>query len=371
MLQASRFALEPFREIVEQIASRQRARHKLPEWYETKGLLYPPALSMEQCSSQQTARYKQGLFAGDRMADLTGGTGVDTWYLAKHFEEATYVEQNPGLCALAAHNFKRLGGTPITVIAQEAATFVASLHQPLDLIYLDPARRDLVNNRVFALPDCSPDVLGMQASLLRKAKQVLLKTAPMLDIKQALQQLQGVTAVHVVAVSGEVKEVLFVQETGATQEPEIHAVNIKSAATEHFTFSYAAEQETQVAIREPVAGLYLYEPHAAILKAGAFKSLAAAYDLAKVHAHSHLYLAKEPLPAFPGRGFSIQAVLPLQKKVLRKALPEGKVNITVRNFPMTVAQIRHKTGLKEGGEQYLFASTSTRGPLVIVCQKLN
>lgn len=369
MLQASRFSIEPFREIVAQIGSRQRARHKLPAWYSTEGILFPPQLSMEQCSSELTAAYKQKLAGGDRLIDLTGGTGVDTSFLSKGFEKTTFVERDLWLCQLAEHNFPLLGQQHIEVQNTGAEEYLDTFEGHVDLIYIDPARRDDNKNRVAALEDCTPDVIALQGSLLAKARRVLIKAAPMLDIKAALRQLEHVQEVYVLAVAGEVKEVLFLLERGQDEtEPTIHAVNLSDDGEE--TLSYRMSEEAQtVAIAEPEPGHYLYEPNAAVLKAGAFNTIASRYGLAKLHAHSHLYVAAEPLKAFPGRGFEIKAITQAKKKALQKVLPAMKANITVRNFPASVVELRKKTGIKEGGEDYLFATTTPTGHKILVCSK--
>lgn len=367
MLQASRYPDWPMKQIVEQIRARQIAKSKLPAWFRNADLIYPPQLSMEQSSSEQTAAYKSSIVrGGDAMVDLTGGLGVDFSHLSGKFKQATYVERNPDLTTIAAHNFGKLGLTNVKVKHTQADEFIKSIDH-VDLIYLDPARRGGHNQKVVRLQDCEPDVPELLPELLSKSGQVLLKTSPLLDIKSAIVELEQVAAVHVVAVSNEVKELLFLIAPGSWA-PLIRCVNILRDSQELFEFSFAAE-ESLTLDHSPV-GSYLYEPNAAILKAGAFKSIARQYGLQKLHVNTHLYTSEEVVAEFPGRAFRVLDRLGLNRKTLRKAIPEMKANISVRNFPMSVAEIRKKSGLKEGGDQYLFGLTDVEGKYLLLCEKI-
>lgn len=352
-LNARRYPDLPIPAIAEQLQARQKARHKLPEWYATEGLIFPPALSMEQGSSEATARYKSSLLRGQRLVDLTGGAGVDTYYLSQSFAQTEYVEQDESLATLARHNFSVLGASSIRVHAVSAEAFLNSLSEPVDAIYLDPARRDAHSRKVFQLADSTPDVLELQDKLLAKVATVLLKTAPLLDIQATVQMLKNVSQVHVVAVRNEVKEVLHRLERGCTGESEITAVNLQSSSEEAFSFLRSEEAQAKVTYTDPLT--YLYEPHAALMKAGAFKLIAQRFGLDKLHPNTHLYTSNQLVPHFPGRAFRCRAVVPYQKKAIRKLLSEAQANITTRNFPDAVATVRKKLGLNDGGDVYLFA----------------
>lgn len=369
MLQAHRFTDIPVREAVVQIQARQKAKHKLPSWYATEAVVYPPLISVEQSSSQETASYKADLLEGKTMADLTGGMGVDTFFLARHFQEAFYVEQAENLCQLARHNFQLLGAPHIKVVHATAEEFLRNAPR-LDFIYLDPARRGQGNQKLYKLADCQPNVTSLLPLLFEKTDTILLKAAPMLDIRQGLKELEGVKEVHVVAVKNEVKELLFLIKKGTTGEPLIKAANLKADHQEIFEFTFSEEQQAEAPLSEPLQ--YLYEPHAALLKAGAFKLLAQKYGLFKLHPNSHLYTAASLKEDFPGRAFQILYAGKADKKVLRKYLPEAKALISSRNHPLSVQQITKKYSLQEGGGRYLFATTFSAGKAgVLVCEKVH
>jgi len=354
VLQAKRYSDIPVQLVAEQIRARQKARTKLPEWYQTKGIIFPPLLSLEQCSSETTARFKGSLISGSTAVDLTGGAGVDAYYLSRSFEQMHYVEQNPLLVAIAQHNFRQLG-TFIQTHQTDAESFLTSMDE-VDLIYLDPARRGASNQKVFRLTDCSPDVVRLLPRLLDKGKQVLIKTSPMLDIEAARRDLKLVDQIYVVAVNNECKEVLYLLSSQTLNSPLIKAIDL-STDTEPLEFRLEEEAEAEIEFAEPQH--YLYEPNAAILKAGAFRTVAQEWKLEKLHPHTHLYTSPESIPDFPGRSFQVEAVVPYQKKKVQQHVPEGKANVTTRNFSDSVATIRKKLGLKEGGDIYLFA-TRTR-----------
>ena len=367
-LQAHRYPNYPIPAIVEQLQARQKAKHKLPEWHATEGLLFPPSLSMEQCSSQATAQFKQRLVQGQQLVDLTGGAGVDTYYLSQSFEQTDYVEQDPALATLAQHNFSVLGAHHVRTHTTSAEVFLQRMRDPADCIYLDPARRDDHNRKVFQLADSRPDVLALRDALLTKSSTVLLKTAPLLDIQAAVQALKKIVQVYIVAVNNEVKEVLYRMANDVPAEPEIIAVNLRGDVEEFFAFYRSQEDQSEASYADPLT--YLYEPHAALMKAGAFKLIAQRFELYKLHPNTHLYTSDKLIPDFPGRTFWCQAVVPYQKKAVRQHLVQSKANITSRNFPDSVAAVRRKLGLKDGGDTYLFAARLSRGePALIITQK--
>lgn len=365
MLKASQFPDWPMKAIVEQIAAKKKAQGKLPLWFSIEGVIWPPAISMEQCSSELTARYKASLVSGKSMVDLTGGLGVDTYFLSSNFDEATYVEMKEELHSLASHNLKVLS-SDIQTVNDSAENYLNQM-SAVDLIYIDPARRDNDSRKVVFLEDYSPNVVGMLHGLRNKAKQILIKVSPMLDIKKAIFDLGSVSEVHVVAVKNEVKELLFLVDTEVQREPKIIAVNLGSN-DRSFSFQFTQEEEAHTEFADVMD--YLFEPNAAILKAGAFKSIGLEYGLKKLHNNSHLYTSQTLIDNFPGRAFRVQTELSLNKKKIRQQLSSDKANITVRNYPMSVKEIRNKTGLKEGGEQYIFATTDQSGKKVVLCEKV-
>ena len=370
MLQAKKYPNLPFRAIAEQISARQKARHKLPEWEQTPNIVFPPGVSIEQSSSEITAKYKSNLVKGKQLIDLTGGMGTDTFYLSRHFATTHYVEKNAELAAITAHNFQALGKRDIQVHTSEAEHFLQQWEGKADVIYIDPDRRDENARKTYSLADASPNVVDMLGELIRKAEIVLIKTSPLLDISRAVSELQYVQKVFVVAVDNDCKEVLYLLQNKQEENPEITAVNLssKGKAMQEFTFARQQEEAALASFSQPLG--YLYEPNAAILKAGAFKMTGVRYKLFKLHPNSHLYTSDETIPHFPGRTFEVQHICAYDKKMVRKLLPEAKANITTRNFPDTVPQIRKKTGLKEGGNIYVFATVlPDNKPVLLITKK--
>lgn len=368
MLSASKYPDWPMKAIVEQIQSKSKAKRKLPSWFQAQEIIYPPLLSMEQCSSEQTATYKASMSKkGKKMIDLTGGFGVDFAAFAKHFEVSHYVERNGDLAAIAKHNFKCLGIQNAQVHADDSIEFLNE-NEAFDLIYLDPARRGDQDQKVVRLEDCEPNVIALLPDLLAKSKQVIIKTSPLLDIKGAIRDLNEVSEVHVVALNNEVKELLFVLDGAASQDPIIQCVNLTKGRTEQFDFQFSQEEQLVSSFGE--MSNYLYEPNASILKGGGFKVIAEKFSLHKLHPNSHLYTSDVLVANFPGRSFEVLQEVSLNKKGLKKSIPSMKANITVRNYPISVAQIRKKTGLKEGGEDYLFATSDLTGSKVFLTKKI-
>lgn len=357
----------PVRHIAGQIAARQTARYKMPDWYGKDGIIYPSRLSVEQCSSQLTAAYKARLVSGTVFADLTGGLGIDAFALAGSFETGHYVEQDKTLAALARHNFSVLGVNHLTVHHDSAEHFTATFADSPDCIYLDPARRDEHNKKVFRLAQCTPDITALLPALLRKTPRVLLKTSPMLDIDKAIQSLPGVEAVHVVAVNNECKEVLYLISCSGVSLIKIKATCfLKNGTEQQFEFDRLPLPQNPAEITYGEPSDFLYEPNAAVMKAGGFRQIGKRYGLLKLHPNTHLYTGSQLVADFPGRVFKITAVLPYTRKAICKALPDGKANITVRNFRDDVRSVRKKTGLRDGGDHYLFACTLKTGKAAVI-----
>ena len=345
--------------VARQIQARQKAREKLPNWYAHPELTFPAALSVEQASSEQTATYKASLVSGALLVDLTGGMGVDAAAFAERVDRVIYVERNAELAQLTAHNLRALRHDNIDFIAGDGLDQLARLSTPADWVYLDPARRDEQGGRVVQLADCEPDVVQNLPALLAKSHRLLIKTAPLLDIDATLRQLPTTQAVHVVAVQGEVKETLFVlgRQPVPPADVQMVAVNLRDNSPDNQLFIYRRGDESvaPVALSDPLT--YLYEPNAAILKAGAFRLVGHRFGLAKLAPHSHLYTSHALVADFPGRTFRVAAICKPDRAELRRHLPGLQANLTVRNFPETVARLRQKLTLREGGHTYIFATT--------------
>ena len=373
-LQAKKYPKVDMAMAVVQIAGRQIAEAKVPTWYRTEGLLYPKHLSMEQCSSEATAIYKAGLVEGETFADLTGGFGIDCSFLSRKFKKADYVERQAELCELAKHNFPLLG-LNIDVHNEDGVEYLKRM-QPVDCLFLDPARRDGHGGKTVAISDCEPDVSALEELLVEKASKVMVKLSPMLDLSLALKDLKHVCEVHIVSTDNECKELLLIlQKETASTEVSIHCINSLGALNgyriyQEYAFTQEQERTSDCPLTHEVEA-YLYEPNASIMKAGAYRSLTQAYPVKKLHPSSHLYVSPHFIEDFPGRKFQVEAVSGFGKKELKTFL-QGmeKANLTIRNFPSSVAELRKRLKLKEGGDDYLFATTlADESKVIIKCKK--
>lgn len=372
-LQGSRYPEVDMPQALMQIAGWQSAASKIPSLSNVEGVLFPPHLSMEQCSSEQTAAYKASLVKGESLTDLTGGFGIDTAFLARRFTHATYVERQPLLCDLARHNFPLWSLPHVAVHGAEATEYLEQM-EPVDWIYLDPARRDRRGGKAVAISDCEPDVAQLEERLLQKAPHVLIKLSPMLDLWQACAELHHVVEGHIVSVAGECKELLLVLDRQAempVDEVPVVAVNLQSdGSSQTLRFTRRSEQEASCSFAD-APSTYLYEPHASLLKGGAFRSLAYIYKVEKLHPNSHLYTSDRWIPSFPGRAFRVESFGGFGKRELKSLLADlRQANLTVRNFPASVADLRKRLHLAEGGDTYLFATTLADGNKVLIrCRK--
>ena len=366
-LQAGRYPTVDMREAVTQIEGWQQACEKLPAWAAVDGIIYPPKISMEQCSSEKTAKYKATQIEGERFADLTGGFGIDFSYMARNFKEAFYIERNKNLCDIATANFTLLGLGHAKVMNGNSEELFDTLPR-LDWIFVDPARRDGDGRKVVALSDCEPNVVGLD--LLSKADKAMIKCSPMLDTTMACRQLKNVAEVHIISVNNECKELLIIQESNAIAGFTTHCVNIpKDGCTQTFSFTQELEENTAISYSHEV-GKYLYEPNASIQKAGCPKSLSSHYKVYKLHPNSHLYTSNEHIHNFPGRTFEVIEVLGFSKADIKRVQALGKANITVRNFPESVQLLRKRLKLADGGENYIFATTLNDGSkALLLCKK--
>lgn len=357
--------------VIQQIAGWQVARTKVPSWAEVEGLHYPRHLSLEQCSSEQTARYKASLLSpGDTFVDLTGGFGVDFFFMSQLFQRRVYVEQQQELCDIARHNFDLLNH-PCTVVCGSATEYLQQMPHA-SAIYIDPARRDAHGARTYSISDCTPNVLELQELLVKKADRVIIKLSPMLDWHKAASELQHISAIHIVSVQNECKELLLVLADGAMSEAPVVCINLLADGT-HQRFEYnPATNARSVNVNAKVNTTYLYEPNASIMKAGCFDEIGNFYQICKLSANSHLYVSDHEVKDFPGRGFQIVSIPSMNKRELKEALRDiDRANITVRNFPMSAEALRKRLRLKDGGDLYIFATTVGDGShQLFICRKI-
>ena len=349
-----------------QIEARQLLRKKVPSWSENENLLFPVHLSIEQCSSEASAKYKASLLQGHSFADLTGGLGVDTYFISQHFQQTDYVERQTELCDLARRNFDVLKAN-VNVWNETAEDYLIHC-EPKDCIFIDPARRDAYGHKTVSISDCTPNVIDLQEKLLQKAERVMIKLSPMLDISKALEELHHVKEVHVVAVANECKELDVILERGFNGEPQFVCVNLLTTQPE-LCFTQAEEHNCPSRLAEGVMN-YLYEPNPAVMKAGCFKLLTERFDVYKLHKNSNLYTSEQLISDFPGRIFEVEAWAPYNKKVKQTLLSDvAKASIAVRNFPLSVAELRKSLKIADGDETYLFATTLKGEEKVIIRTK--
>ena len=415
-LQSARFPDVDMPYALDQIKGWQTARRKLPTWAACDGIVYPPHLSMEQCSSEPTAQYKLNLAmewarrvqsselrveSSSSMTDLTGGFGVDFSFTSCAFASATYVERNEQLCRMVEHNLPLLGIDNAKVVCADAIDYLSTLDTQT-MIFLDPARRDQHGAKTVMLADCTPDVVQLLPQLLKKSRFTMLKLSPMLDWHKAVEDLQGtVREVHIVSVGGECKELLLVLSKEMESELRVFCADLEaggsslssgsssSSCSSHssepispshpstpslsaslFVYAPSASRPAPNSKLKTQNSKFLYEPNASIMKAGCFDELAAAYGVSSVSRNSHLFLAEQPVDGFPGRAFSIERVTTLNKRELRQALAGiEKANIATRNFPLSVAELRKRLKLKDGGDVYIFATTTAEGEHVLLISR--
>ena len=350
-----------FRFLIQQVEGRQRTKDKLPSFTQIEDWWYPVRLSCEQCSSEATARYKAALIAPlqpNVLIDLTAGYGVDTYFMAEHAQEAHYVERNPELCHIAQHNFS-LARPHIRVHNTTAEEFLASsplLLSPHRLIYLDPARRSQSGGKVFRIEDCEPNVTVILPTLRKLTSHIMIKFSPMLDITAAMRALGHDWDTHIVAVNNEVKEVLILTGKGS-----IYAVNICATHTDSFVFNDEEEKKAQVSFASDIEQ-YIYEPNAAIIKAGAYRLIGERYGIKKLDTNTHLYTSDKLLPDFPGRKWQVQEVLTKHSTLNTKL----KYSILTRNYPLSPDQVRKKLKLQDGDDLYIVGARLQGKPVLVL-----
>lgn len=350
-------------ELAQQLDGRQRCRKKLPLWYSTPDIYYPEKLSVEQASSQVAAHHKASLIpAGARVIDLTGGFGVDTLFFAQRAAAVTHCETRTALSQIAGHNASALGVRNATFVAGDGIDHLQGLpDNTFNVAYVDPSRR-VEQRKVFRLEDCLPNVVAIQHSLLRSVSKVIIKTAPLLDIAAALQALEGISAVHIISIGNECKELLFVMDRGHTAEPNVTATALTTHSVASFTFTLSEEQTANPTFGYPTD--FLYEPDAALLKAGAFKLIGIRYGLEKLHRHTHLYTAATMLPDFIGRIFKISTVMDYGDFKKSKITLRG--NVSTRNFPLKAEALRKRHRIGEDPDRQLFFCTGPDDKLMVI-----
>ncbi|MBO7049927.1 MAG: SAM-dependent methyltransferase [Bacteroidaceae bacterium] len=359
-----------------QISGWQAARLKVPLWAATEDIVYPKHLSLEQCTSQYIAQYKasfiEGLLgSGFKMADITGGFGVDCFFISRSASQVQYNEMSAELCDCARANFKALGRQEIEINCGTAEDYIAGLTpDSLDLIYLDPARRGDAGRKLVSISDCQPDTVALQDDLLRIAPNVMVKLSPMLDVSKALTELHNVSNVFIIGLDGECKEITLLMQRGFTGEPEIVAIDISSDGTPQTPVSSAksADNALPLPIADPQQlqpGTFISEPSAPYMKSALFRTIAAQTGTALLHPDTHLFWSKEKPENFPGRTFQLEVIIPFDKRSL-SALTKTQANLSVRNFPEPAPQLQRRLKLRDGGSRYLIATTLSDGKRVLL-----
>lgn len=357
-----------FAVILNQIAAKSKAENKLPTWFNTKNIIYPSKISVEQTSSEKTARYKSNILSGDSLIDLTGGFGVDDYFFASKIKSVTHCEINPELSAVVKHNFEQLNVKNIECYAGDSLETLKTLNRKWDWIYIDPSRRNDAKGKVFMLKDCLPNVPENLDFYFEKSDAILIKTAPLLDLSAGLSELKNVKAIHIVALENEVKELLWELHKDYSGEVTLKTANITKGTID--TFEFFMNQES-IFPEYSLPKKYLFEPNSAVMKSGGFDAVAVNYKISKLHKHSHLYTSDEII-AFPGRIFEITASFPYNKTEMKNYMSGKQFNITTRNFPETVENIRKKWKIKDGGNLYSFFTTDeNNNKIVLICAKIN
>ncbi|MDI1316242.1 class I SAM-dependent methyltransferase [Flavobacterium sp.] len=365
-LQKNKFPNTYWTGILNQIASKQKTKTKLPTWFNTPNIYYPSKISVEQTSSEKTAEYKSDLVSGGSLIDLTGGFGVDAYYFAKKVNQVTHCEINADLSEIVAHNLQQLNSGNINCISGESSETLTKLNQKFDWIYIDPSRRNEAKGKVFMLKDCLPNVPESLDFYFEYSPKMMIKTAPILDITAGLSELKNVKAIYIVALDNEVKELLWILEKNYTKSIEIVTANLVKETIEEFRFTLGSTAISNYSLPKK----YLYEPNASIMKSGGFNEISAPFAIGKLQQHSHLYTSDTVID-FPGRVFTIENSFEYNKQNMKSFLENKKANITTRNFTETVENIRKKWKIHDGGTTYCFFTTDVNNKkIVLLCNKL-
>lgn len=339
--------------LLTQLTGRKIASKKLPDWHQIKTIIYPDKTALEQCSSTLAANNKQRFIPNGRIADLTGGLGIDSYSFAKVSASVIYVEPNEERLKFATHNFHELGIKNVDFQCNSAEEFIKGLNiNEFDLIYLDPSRRDDNNRRAFRLSDLQPDVLQLKEQILKAAPKLLLKVGPMLDITEAIRELGKVTTVNIVSIKDECKELLFYIDENASENPDIICSELSESSKNEFTFNY--QQEKIIELKTGLVSKYIYDPQASIIKAGAYKSIADTFELIKLNSNTHLYTSEQLINNFPGKCYEVINHLTYDLKHLKSELKNKHYHLVFRNFTEDADKVVSKLNIKSGGDKYLF-----------------
>lgn len=368
LLKKSSLSSEELKFAVHQIFCRKKFKQKLPEWIDNENLIFPSTLSMEQCSSEYTAKKKAEIIGGgDSFIDLTGGFGVDTFYISQHFKKSIHIEKNPELSDLVAHNFQSLK-TNIKAICEDGISFLQKQKTQYDALYIDPARRHDKKGKVYLLEDCEPNIINIQEQLLSKSKNVYVKLSPMLDIHSILCSLKQVSDLYVIAYRNEVKELFCRMSTNSKESTTIHAIDIHRDGS--YSEDFQSSQDLEPTITSELED-YIYEPNKAILKAGIQDSLSKDFEIKKIHPFSHIYTSKKLHLSFPGRVLSLKHHTKAQAKFIKPYIPNMKANVLIRNFPGSANALASKLKLKDGGHIYVIGTTLWNGEKrALICERV-
>ncbi|MCL9770945.1 class I SAM-dependent methyltransferase [Flavobacterium sp. HXWNR69] len=352
--------------LINQIIAKKKAKDKLPTWFSSENIVYPEKISIEQTSSETTAKYKASLVSGDKMIDCTGGFGIDDYYFSKQFQSVIHCELNADLSQIVKHNFEVLQATNIECYQGDSTEILKQLNKKFDCIYIDPSRRNHAKVKVFMLADCLPNVVDLQDFYYQFTDTILIKTAPILDLHAGLLELKNVSEIHIVAVDNEVKELLWKIDKNFNKSPEIIAVNLEK---EKQTITKVESSKAYFASYS-LPKKYLYEPNASLMKSGRFEAISELFAIEKLHQHSHLYTSDEFID-FPGRKFQIDTIVPFQKKEISQHIQGKKMNVSTRNFPIKPEEIKKKFKITDGGTVYAFFTTNMKNEkLILLCTKL-
>lgn len=366
-LQKNPFPNTDYKEILNQIETKAKSKLKLPTWFTTQNIIYPSKISVEQTSSETTALYKSKLIQGKSIIDLTGGFGIDAYYFAKQFQEVVHCELDAHLSEIVQHNFKTLQADNIKCYPNDGLEVLRTLNRKFDWIYIDPSRRSDIKGKVFLLRDCLPDITTLIDEYLNYSDKILVKCSPIYDISAGLSELKFIKNIHILSVDNQVKELLFeIDKTHNSDNIHIKTANISIAEIAHFDFVWGENALVNYTLPQK----YLYEPNAAVMKSQGFDQVSNQFGVNKLHQHSHLYTSEQRVD-FVGRRFEIKHVIPYKKTAMKEFLQGKKANITIRNFPESVAQLRERWKIADGSELYCFFTTNLNNEkIVVICNKI-
>jgi len=353
------------KEIAEQISAKAKSKKKLPTYFNTPNIYFPNKVNIEQTSSEKTAEFKSKIVTGNTMIDATGGFGVDSMYFSKEFKKTVYIEENKELFEIVKVNSNKLGLNNIKHLNDDGIEYVKKIDTVIDLLYIDPSRRNKENKKVHFLSDCTPLIDYDSIKSLQNFKTILIKCSPIIDLKKTINDLKVVSKIYIVGINNEVKEVLFKLNKQSNNDIKIKCIDLSNRDLD-FEFNINEIDNKKNNDNSEVLN-YLYEPNSMILKSGAFGLICDRYDVKKLNTNSHLYTSKE-LIDFPGRVFTVNSVVNYSKRNL-KDLNISKANITTRNFPIDVKDIRKKSKILDGGEDYLFFTTNHTNEQIIIKTK--